>query len=69
MDMPEFKKPSLKGLNLNEELFRKYLRVLKLARTPTRDEFMKIGMVSGIGILIIGLVGFILYELMRVLPH
>lgn len=69
MDMPEFKKPNFKGLNLNEELFRKYIRVLKLARTPTREEFMKIGMVSGIGILIIGSAGFIIYEIMRVLPH
>ncbi|MDO9539731.1 MAG: protein translocase SEC61 complex subunit gamma [Methanocalculus sp.] len=69
MDMPEFKKPNFKSLNLNEELFRKYIRVLKLARTPTREEFMKIGMVSGIGILIIGMTGFILYEIMRVLPH
>ncbi|MCP1714905.1 protein transport protein SEC61 subunit gamma-like protein [Methanocalculus alkaliphilus] len=68
MDMPEFKKPSLKGLNLNEELFRKYIRVLKLARTPTKEEFSKIALVAGIGILIIGLIGFILYEFMLILP-
>jgi len=68
MDMPEFKKPSLKGLNLNEELFRKYIRVLKLARTPTKEEFSKIALVAGIGILIIGLIGFMIYEFMLVLP-
>jgi protein transport protein SEC61 subunit gamma-like protein len=66
MNTPEIRKPDLKGLNLNEELFRKYIRVLKLARTPTREEFGKIGLVAGIGICIIGLVGFIIYEIMLV---
>jgi len=49
---------------VNEEIFKKYWRVLKLARTPTRDEFNKIAIVAAMGILIIGLVGFIVYELM-----
>jgi len=50
--------------NINEEVFKKYLRVLKLARTPTRDEFNKIAIVAAIGILIVGMIGFILYEIM-----
>ncbi|HIJ07064.1 MAG: Protein translocase SEC61 complex, gamma subunit [Methanomicrobiales archaeon 53_19] len=66
MNTPEIRKPDLKGLNLNEELFRKYIRVLKLARTPTREEFSKICLVAGIGICVIGLVGFIIYEIMLV---
>lgn len=66
MEKPEFKKPDLKGFNINEELFRKYIRVLKLARTPTREEFSKIGLVAAIGISIIGLMGFFLYEIMLV---
>jgi len=49
---------------VNEEIFKKYWRVLKLARTPTRDEFNKIAIVAAMGILFIGLVGFIVYELM-----
>ncbi|RQD81668.1 MAG: protein translocase SEC61 complex subunit gamma [Methanocalculus sp. MSAO_Arc1] len=64
MDMPELKRPDFKGFNINEELFRKYIRVLKLARTPTREEFTKIGLVAAIGIFIIGLIGFLLYEIM-----
>jgi protein transport protein SEC61 subunit gamma-like protein len=52
-----------------EELFKKYWRVLKLARTPTRDEFTKIAIVAAVGILIIGLVGFAVYEIMYVLPN
>lgn len=55
-------------INVNEELFRKYWRVLKLARTPTRDEFQKIALVAAAGVVIIGLIGFVIYELMLVLP-
>jgi protein transport protein SEC61 subunit gamma-like protein len=55
-------------INVNEELFRKYWRVLKLARTPTRDEFTKIALVAAAGVVLIGLIGFVIYELMLVLP-
>ena len=53
-------------LKINEDFFKKYIRVLKLARTPTRDEFQKIAIVAAIGIAIIGLVGFIIYEIMSI---
>jgi protein transport protein SEC61 subunit gamma-like protein len=59
----EISKPDFKTDVLHEELFRKYLRVLKLARTPTRDEFIKIATVASAGILLIGLIGFIIYVL------
>lgn len=49
---------------VNEEIFKKYWRVLKLSRTPTREEFNKIALVAAVGILIIGLIGFVVYELM-----
>ena len=55
-------------INVNEELFRKYWRVLKLARTPTRDEFQKIAIVAAAGVVLIGLIGFVIYELMMVFP-
>ncbi len=55
-------------VNINEELFRKYWRVLKLARTPTWDEFKKIALVAAAGVLVVGLIGFAIYELMLVLP-
>ncbi|NYT05696.1 MAG: protein translocase SEC61 complex subunit gamma [Methanomicrobiales archaeon] len=57
------------NVKLEEELFKKYMRVLKLARTPTRDEFSKIAIVAALGIVIIGLVGFIVYEIMFALPN
>jgi protein transport protein SEC61 subunit gamma-like protein len=55
--------------SLYEEYIQKYLRVLKLARTPSRDEFTKIALVAAIGVFVIGLIGFTIYELMLVLPH
>jgi protein transport protein SEC61 subunit gamma-like protein len=56
----EISKPDFK-INVQEEFFRKYLRVLKLARTPTREEFTKIAIVAAAGVLLIGLVGFMLF--------
>ena len=56
------------SFKIEEELFKKYWRVLKLARKPTRDEFSKIAIVAAAGIMLIGLVGFIIYEIMLVLP-
>jgi len=55
-------------INLNEELFRKYFRILKLARTPTKEEFTKISLIAAIGVVIIGIIGFIIYELFLALP-
>ena len=57
----EISKPDFKTDVLHEELIRKYLRVLKLARTPTREEFTKIATVAAAGILLVGLIGFIIY--------
>jgi protein transport protein SEC61 subunit gamma-like protein len=64
----EISKPDFK-VDIHEELFRKYLRVLKLARTPTREEFTKIAIVAAAGVLLVGLIGFIIYEFFILLPH
>jgi len=64
----EISKPNIK-INVHEELFRKYIRVLKLARTPTRDEFTKIATVAAAGVLLVGLIGFVIYELFLFVPH
>jgi protein transport protein SEC61 subunit gamma-like protein len=56
------------AFKLEEELFHKYWRVIKLARTPTRDEFQKIALVAAAGILLIGLIGFLILEIMGLLP-
>ncbi|MDD1718124.1 MAG: protein translocase SEC61 complex subunit gamma [Methanoregulaceae archaeon] len=66
--MVEIAKPDIK-FDFREELFRKYLRVLKLARTPKRDEFSKIALVAAAGVALIGLIGFIIYELILMAPR
>jgi protein transport protein SEC61 subunit gamma-like protein len=48
--------------------FSEYLRVLKLTRKPTREEFTVIAKVAGAGILLVGLIGFIIYLLITVMP-
>ena len=65
----EISKPDINVDILHEELLRKYLRVLKLARTPTREEFTKIATVAAAGVLVVGLIGFVIYEFFIVLPN
>lgn len=43
----------------------KYGRVLKMARKPTSDEYSKVVLITGLGILGIGLLGFVIYWIMR----
>ncbi len=50
-------------LRLNE-----YVRILKLTRKPSREEFTVIAKVAGAGILLVGFIGFIIYLLVTVLP-
>ena len=45
-----------------------YIRVLKLARKPTREEFNMIAKVSLAGMAIIGSLGFLVYALLTGLP-
>lgn len=44
----------------------KYSRILKMATKPSKDEFGKSSMITGVGIIIIGSIGFIIYLLMNV---
>lgn len=45
----------------------RYSRVLKMARKPTRDEYVKVVGITALGIVIIGTIGFIIYYLMVIL--
>ncbi|HUW67151.1 MAG: protein translocase SEC61 complex subunit gamma [ANME-2 cluster archaeon] len=46
-----------------------YVRILKLTRKPTRDEFKMIAKVSGAGLLLIGLIGFIIFFILTEIPQ
>ncbi len=48
---------------------KEYIRVLKLARKPDREEFTMIAKVSMAGIALIGIMGFLIYVLLTQLPR
>lgn len=41
------------------EIFNEWVRVVKLSRKPRRDEFTTIAKITGFGMLLIGVIGFI----------
>ena len=43
----------------------KYGRILRMARKPTSDEFSKVIIITGIGLLAVGALGFVIYFIMR----
>lgn len=56
------------NINLRQSL-KSYLRVMKLTKKPSRDEFLTIAKVAGAGILAAGFVGFVIYILMTEIPQ
>ena len=47
----------------------KYGRIVKMARTPTKEEYRKTLIITGVGIVILGAVGFVIMWLMTELPN
>jgi len=45
-----------------------YVRVLKLASTPSWEEFSQIAKIAGAGILLVGLLGFLIFAVMSFVP-
>ncbi|MFB6235742.1 MAG: protein translocase SEC61 complex subunit gamma [Halopenitus sp.] len=45
-----------------------YIRVLKLASTPSTEEFLQVSKIAGAGILLIGFLGFLIFTVMSFLP-
>jgi protein transport protein SEC61 subunit gamma-like protein len=45
-----------------------YIRVLKLASTPSWQEFSQVAKIAGAGVILVGLLGFIIFVLMFFLP-
>lgn len=46
----------------------KYGRILKMARTPTHEEYKKTVAITGLGIIVLGAVGFVIMWIMTYLP-
>ncbi len=45
-----------------------YIRVLKMASTPSQDEFWQVSKIAGAGIALVGAIGFLIYVIMSFLP-
>jgi protein transport protein SEC61 subunit gamma-like protein len=45
-----------------------YIRVLKMASTPSWNEFSQVSKIAGAGILLVGVIGFLIYVVMTFLP-
>lgn len=46
----------------------KYGRIIKMARTPTREEYKKTLAITSIGVVLLGALGFLIMWLMTYLP-
>jgi protein transport protein SEC61 subunit gamma-like protein len=46
----------------------RYGRILRMARRPDKQEYKRIVMITGIGIIVLGAVGFLIMWLMNYLP-
>lgn len=44
----------------------KYARILRMAKKPKGDEYTKVLMITGAGIIFLGLLGFAIYYLMAI---
>ena len=45
------------------------IRVLKVTKKPDRNEYLTVAKVAGIGLLVIGLLGFILFAIAHILTQ
>jgi protein transport protein SEC61 subunit gamma-like protein len=45
-----------------------YVRVLKLASTPSWEEFSQVAKIAGAGIILVGILGFLIFVFMNFIP-
>jgi len=65
--MAENKSRSKSLENITNSL-KQYVRILQLTRKPSTEEFLTISKVAGAGILLIGIIGFVVYLIMVLIP-
>ncbi len=44
----------------------KYARILKMAKKPDGNEYTKVVMIAGVGIILLGMLGFAIYYIMTI---
>ncbi len=54
-------------LSILKRNFEDYIRVLRIAKKPTKEEFMAIVKVTGIGMLLVGFIGFIIQMIKQII--
>jgi len=70
VEIPEFKLPKIKDIpSLTKRKFKEYRRVLKITKKPSGDEFKSISKVTGIGMVIIGTAGFVVFMVVQFLTR
>ena len=47
----------------------KHARILRMAKKPNKDEYVKVVLITGVGITLLGLLGFFIYLMMGVFFH
>lgn len=52
-----------------QDKIREWQRVIMLSRKPRRDEFVTIAKITGLGIIVIGMVGFLIRMLVQALSY
>jgi len=68
MNAKELKTKALAGKRTAKRKLREYIRVLKIAEKPNREEYEMSAKITGAGIIIIGLIGFAFYLSANLLP-
>lgn len=49
-----------------EETIKGWNRVIKISRKPRKDEFVNVSKITGLGMIIVGLIGFIIRMIVQV---
>jgi len=60
-------------MKLNRESITRFIkmnqRVLKVAKRPDREEFLNVSKITGIGIIIIGVIGFVITLIAQLIQY
>lgn len=55
-------------INIREKL-KNYERVLRLSRKPKKEEFVMVAKITGLGMLVIGIVGFLIRLIVQLIEY